>query len=65
MNQPNLIGGMLCGLLMGLAIGVPLGAVFLRASVSLANRILGAGKSRSGMPEPEDDGTSLLTGGFR
>jgi hypothetical protein len=46
------IGAMVCSLLVGLALGTLIGAIILRAAVSLYNKIFG-GSSLSGVPEPD------------
>ena len=47
------IGGFLCVLVVGLLIGTLIGAIILRAAVSLFNKMAGGADSEGAVPEPE------------
>jgi hypothetical protein len=52
MPEGAAIGGPLCALVIGVAIETFIGAVILRAAVSLYNKMAGVASSPSGVPEP-------------
>lgn len=52
MNNGAAIGGVLCAMMFVLLLGTVVGAVILRAAVSLCNKFLGADDSDGGVPEP-------------
>jgi hypothetical protein len=52
MPEGAAIGVLLCALVIGVAVGTLIGAVCLRAAISVYNKMAGGAASPSGVPEP-------------